>query len=612
MEVWDLLRPSFRRILVLVGAGLVAAVAAVNVVHQQADTVKVDASAYFAQALGLDTTSFSVDPTAAQLMSVLSLPEVQQSAARSAKVPLPIVKEATVTHVLGSPVIDISAESTDADQARAAAPALAFAGLVYLAQQSVNHAESVQSTSTVSLTAANAQLAAYRAKTGVANVDTAVANAAAAVAAASTDSETRRAQEQLAGLQALQPQYDVLSSQVTGAQTAVSTGYAAVSAAKSAAAAAELPGNVVSAPAASVSRIAAYLRAAVGAVVVVVVLGMLAFLLIDLRRRKVDERRAARLEATAAGSTRAQEASHVRLAADAPTDVPASDAPVAKPAPSIPIDVPAEPPTSASSEPSPVTDPYQVAALRKLPWSPAVLVPPPDAAAQQRAMDHPVLNASAEASAAEDVRAAGWASDEGSAGNRSPHVGASEVLEGLEQQSDELSPPEEFPSWPGRMDPPFRDASAEAAAAVEAWLSDGGWAGDRSGEEDAAEVLPPSEQQGDDLSSPGEMSSWPYQADHAVRDASADVASEVEDVAADEARVGNEPLEAPLTEPLPFEWAPADQEPAPAEDVEDPRAADAGAGAEPAEFQQVETLDEWDADDDAAARSATAQTYFQP
>lgn len=291
MEVWDLLRPSFRRVMVLVAVGLLAAVAAVGVEHRKADTVQVDARAFFAQALGLDTTSFSVDPTAAQLVSVLSLPTVQQSAAGAAKVPLSIVQGATVTHDPGSPVIDVTATSTDAERARVAASALVFAGLAYLTQQDVSHAESVQASSIAALAATNTQLAAYRAKTGIADVDSAVAKATAAVDAASGGPPTKLAEAQLAALQALQPQYDALTSQVAGAQSAVSTAYATVSAARSAAAAAKLPDNVVTAPAAPVSRLSAYLRAAVGAILVVVVLGMAVFLISDVRRRQRDERR---------------------------------------------------------------------------------------------------------------------------------------------------------------------------------------------------------------------------------------------------------------------------------------------------------------------------------
>lgn len=286
MEVWELLRPSWRRLVALGAAALIAAVAAVALEHAQPPTYQGRVSVYFAQALGLDTTSDSVDPTADQLTSVFELPQVERVAAASAGVPLRVVHDATLAHDLGSPVIAITAQGTHT-QAASAAPALAKAGLQYYAEQGVTRAQSVQTTATTSLSSINAELAAFTAKAGTGDVDGAVA--AAAAAAASAPPGTPAAQEaaaNLARLQALQPEFDLLTTEVQGARTAVSNAYAAVGAAQGVLSAVGLPGNVVDAPVTPASRVTAYLRAAVGAAVVVLVLGLAYFAVRELRRRR--------------------------------------------------------------------------------------------------------------------------------------------------------------------------------------------------------------------------------------------------------------------------------------------------------------------------------------
>lgn len=286
MEVWDLLRPSWRRLVALGLAALLAAAVAVGVEHARAATYQGRVSVYYAQALGLDTTSYSIDPTADQLISVFQLPQVQQAAASAAHVPLSVMHAATQAHDAGSPVISITAKGTQ-EEATAAAPALAKAGLEYYAQQGVTRAQSVQTSATTTLSSINAELAAFTARAGTNDVDAAVAAATAAVAAAPPGSPAaQQAATNLARLQALQPQYDLLTTELAGARTGVSDAYTAVGTAQSVLRAVGLPGNVVNAPVAPASRMTAYLRAAVGAAVVVLVLGLVLFALRELRRRR--------------------------------------------------------------------------------------------------------------------------------------------------------------------------------------------------------------------------------------------------------------------------------------------------------------------------------------
>jgi hypothetical protein len=286
MEIWELLRASSRRWLTVAVVAVVAAVVAVGVVRIQSDKVEVDATVYFAQALGIDTTSYSVDPTAEQLISILGLPAVQQRAASDARVPLSLVKSATITQTTGSPVVDVVVTGGDRAQVSAAAPALAAAGLEYYAEQSVTRAQSIQKSAQAALTSANSALAAFQARTGIADVDTAVTSAAAAVAAAGSGSASTVAQARLQQLQSLQPQYDALSNNVDSARTAAAGAYSSLSTAQSLVTAVALPGNVVTAPEAAVSRTSAYLRAAVGAIVVVGVLGAAWLALTESRRRR--------------------------------------------------------------------------------------------------------------------------------------------------------------------------------------------------------------------------------------------------------------------------------------------------------------------------------------
>lgn len=321
MEVWDLLRPSLRRLTVLAVVAIVAALGAVFVEHARAAEYDGRVSVYFAQALGLDTTSNSVDPTADQLTNVLQLPSVEAKAATEAGVPLRVVHDAVVAHTSGSPILDITATGSR-EQATKAAPALAAAGLEYFAQQGVARAQSLQASATANLASVNAELTTFSARAGVTDVDAAVATATAAVAAAPDGSNQKKfAAANLARLQALQPQYDLLSTEVVGARASVSQAYSAVGAAQGVAKAVELPGNVVTAPVTPASRITAYLRAAVGAVVVVAVLGGAFLALIEVRRRRAVGTGPAAAAITVGGASRAPAAAvEASAGVDPPTE----------------------------------------------------------------------------------------------------------------------------------------------------------------------------------------------------------------------------------------------------------------------------------------------------
>lgn len=286
MEVWNLLRPSLRRLTVLTVAAVVAAACAVLVEHARAAQYEGRVSVYFAQALGLDTTSNSVDPTADQLTSVFQLPSVEAKAAAAGAVSLDVVKGAMLSHATGSPIIEITAKGSQ-QEATKAAPALAAAGLEYFAEQGVARAKSVQASATAALATINQELGDYTARAGVPDVDAAVAAAAAAAASAPSGSAAAKAAAvDLARLRALQPQYDLLTTEVAGARSSVSQAYSDVGAAQGVAKAVQLPGNVVTAPVTPASRVTTYLRAAVGAVVVVVVLGVAYVAVEELRRRR--------------------------------------------------------------------------------------------------------------------------------------------------------------------------------------------------------------------------------------------------------------------------------------------------------------------------------------
>lgn len=372
MEVWDLLRPSLRRVSVLAVVAVVAALAAVLVEHARAAQYDGRVSVYFAQALGLDTTSNTVDPSADQLTSVLQLPSVEAKAAAAGGVPLHVVHDASISHATGSPILDITARGSR-DEATKAAPALATAGLDYFAQQGVARAQSVQASATAALASINGELATFTARAGVPDVDAAVASAAAAVGAATPGtSQARQAAANLAKYQALQPQYDLLSTELAGARASVSQAYSAVGAAQSVAKAVQLPGNVVTAPITPASRVTAYLRAAVGAAVVVVVLGVVYLALVELRRRRAEGGQPGAADGAAdrpgRGGHRADPRGVRRRAAEDPTGCePAASAPPAPPGPPVvagdfPVIAPAVPPAPPAQPPP--TDPYLSQAQR--------------------------------------------------------------------------------------------------------------------------------------------------------------------------------------------------------------------------------------------------------
>ncbi|MGH3743640.1 MAG: hypothetical protein ACRDTP_02140 [Mycobacteriales bacterium] len=385
MEVWDLLRPSLRRVSVLAVIAVVAALAAVLVEHARAAQYDGRVSVYFAQALGLDTTSNTVDPTADQLTSVFQLPAVEAKAAAAAHVPLQVVHDAALAHTTGSPIINIVVTGSR-DQATKAAPALAAAGLDYFAQQGVARAQSVQASATTDLAAINAELADFTSRAGVPDVDTAAATAAAAVASATPGSTAAKvAAENLARYRTLQPQYDLLTTEVAGARASVSQAYSAVGAAQGVAKAVQLPGSVVTAPITPASKVTAYVRAAAGAAVVVVVLGVGFAAVAELRRRRravpqpapttAADAPAVASAVAPAPPTQAVASAPAVLAGDfpvlAPTVGEAAAGPPAVSAVDVPVTTPAPPPvetvegTGSVIRPEPVApDPYLTQARR--------------------------------------------------------------------------------------------------------------------------------------------------------------------------------------------------------------------------------------------------------